>query len=486
MDKQTASGQASGFRAPPITQREQNAIVGGVMLAMLLAALDQTIVAPAMPTIGSSLGHAEYLPWIVTAYLLTSTATSPLYGKVSDVYGRRLTIFGAILVFVAGSVVSALAGNMFVLIVGRAIQGLGGGGLFALTQIVIGDLVPPRERGKFAAWISGTWAIASVAGPTLGGYFAEHLHWSLIFWINLPLGLLAVVIMNRPLGKLAIEKREQRFDLLGSFLLIVATAALLLALNWGGATFAWDSAPILALLAAALVLAVLLGWRLVKADEPLISIEILRNSIVLASCSAMFLVQGAYVGLTVFIPIYLQQGLGSSVSASGTELLGMLLGTVAGAWVSGRLLLHLTRYKWLAILGSGLATASLVLFAVVAGQKSLLLSEIAMIGAGIGAGLTFPVAIIATQNAVARADLGAATGVLTFLRALGGAIGVASLGAIALGYGIPMAHEGAQAAADADVSAGVFAVVFIAAAVWMAGSFLSFLVMREKPLQGRE
>jgi len=227
-------------------------IISALMLAMLLAALDQTIVAPALPTIGGALGHAEYLPWIVTAYLLTATAMAPLYGKISDIHGRRPTIYAAILFFLAGSVVSALSANMFMLILGRAIQGVGGGGLFALTQTVIGDLVPPRERASYAAWISGTWAVASVAGPLLGGYFAGHLHWSLIFWINLPLGAFAMVILNNPLKKLSIAARQHRVDAPGAILLIAATSVLLLMLNWGGSTYAWLSAPI-AMLAALLL-----------------------------------------------------------------------------------------------------------------------------------------------------------------------------------------------------------------------------------------
>src|SRR3954462_13541620 len=187
------------FAPPPLSEREKSVIIGGVLLSMLLAALDQTIVAPAMPTMARLLGHAEYLPWIVTGYLLTATAMAPLYGKISDVYGRRPTVYAAILIFLLGSLVSAMAPNMFVLVIGRAIQGAGGGGLFALEQIVIGDLVPPRERARYAAWISGTWAVASIAGPLLGGGFAEHLHLSLIFWINIPLGIVAMAIINNPL-----------------------------------------------------------------------------------------------------------------------------------------------------------------------------------------------------------------------------------------------------------------------------------------------
>ena len=212
MDKTVEDRKVPGS-APDMTEREKNVIIGGVLLILLLAALDQTIVAPAMPTIAGALGHAEYLPWIVTAYLLTATAMAPLYGKLSDIYGRRPTIYAAIVIFLVGSLVSALASNMLTLVIGRAIQGMGGGGLFALAQTVIGDLVPPKERARYAAWIAGTWAVASIAGPLLGGTFAERLHWSLIFWINLPLGFLAMGIINNPLKKLPIIARATQHRL---------------------------------------------------------------------------------------------------------------------------------------------------------------------------------------------------------------------------------------------------------------------------------
>ncbi|MBZ9917625.1 MFS transporter, partial [Mesorhizobium sp. BR1-1-7] len=271
---QAVDNQAVAAASAPLTESEKNAIIGGVLLSMLLAALDQTIVAPAMPTIARALGHAEYLPWIVTGYLLTATAMAPLYGKISDVYGRRPTVYGAILIFLAGSLVSAMAPNMFVLVIGRAIQGAGGGGLFALAQTVIGDLVPPRERARYAAWISGTWAVASIAGPLLGGTFAEHLHWSLIFWINIPLGILAMAIINKPLRKLPVAARRHRIDGLGALLLVAATALLLLALNWGGSEYPWLSTEILGLVASSLVLWGAFALRLLRATEPLISLEV--------------------------------------------------------------------------------------------------------------------------------------------------------------------------------------------------------------------
>ncbi|RUU76200.1 MFS transporter, partial [Mesorhizobium sp. M7A.F.Ca.MR.362.00.0.0] len=311
----------------PITESEKNAIIGGVLLSMLLAALDQTIVAPAMPTIGHALGNAHYLPWIVTGYLLTATAVAPLYGKISDVYGRRPTVYAAILIFLAGSLVSAMAPNMFVLVVGRAIQGAGGGGLFALTQTVVGDLVPPRERARYAAWFSGTWAVASVAGPLLGGTFAEHLHWSLIFWINIPLGVLAMAIINKPLKKLPVAAKRHRIDGLGALLLIIATALLLLALNWGGSAYPWISLEVIGVLCGSAIFWGAFALRLMRAAEPLISLEVLGNPIVLAGTLSMFLLQAASVGMAVYLPVYLQAVLGLSAAESGIAMLGLLLGT---------------------------------------------------------------------------------------------------------------------------------------------------------------
>ncbi|TJV08002.1 MAG: MFS transporter, partial [Mesorhizobium sp.] len=421
--------------SPSISESEKNAIIGGVLLSMLLAALDQTIVSPALPTIARALGHAEYLPWIVTGYLLTATAMAPLYGKISDVYGRRPVIYAAILIFLLGSLVSALAPDMLVLVIGRAIQGAGGGGLFALTQTVIGDLVPPRERARYAAWISGTWAVASVAGPLLGGVFAEHLHWSLIFWINLPIGFLAMAIINNPLKKLPIAAKHHRIDGLGAVLLVIATALLLLALNWGGSTYPWFSPEILGLVACSAAFWALFALRLLRASEPLISLEVLGNRIVLAGTLSMFLLQAANIGASVYLPVYLQSVVGLSVSESGIAMLGLLLGTVAGATFSGRMIPRFVHYKRIAMVGVSLAIACIGVLSAIATHASLLEVEILTTLIGLGSGTTFPVSTVSVQNAVDRAHLGVATGVLTFLRTLGGALGVALLGAVALGYG---------------------------------------------------
>jgi EmrB/QacA subfamily drug resistance transporter len=482
MDKAVDQKAMQDVSTPAISERETNIIIAGVLLSMLLAALDQTIVAPAMPTIAGALGHAEYLPWIVTGYLLTATAVAPLYGKISDVYGRRPTIFAAILIFLAGSVVSALAPNMLVLVAGRAIQGLGGGGLFALSQTVIGDLVPPLERARYAAWISGTWAVASVAGPLLGGTFAEHLHWSLIFWINIPLGLVAMAIISTPLKKLPVLAKHHRIDGWGALFLVVATAFLLLALNWGGSTYAWTSPEILGLLGSSAVFCLILALRLMKAAEPLVSLEVLGNPIVAAGTIAVFLVQAANIGLAVYLPVYMQSHLDLSVAESGTAMLGLLLGTVTGAMAGGRLVPHFVHYKRIALAGALFSVLCLALLGFMAGHVSLSVVEVLTAGIGIGTGATLPIVTVSVQNAVDRKHLGVATGVLTFLRSLGGALGVAILGAVALGYGMPLGSEGIRTGAQA-VSGAAFSMIFMVCMVIMVISFVCFLIMPEKPLR---
>jgi MFS family permease len=477
-------GQAS--EAPAIAESEKNAAIAGVLLSMLLAALDQTIVAPAMPTIAGALGNAEYLPWIVTAYLLTATAMSPLYGKLADIYGRRPIIYAAIVIFLAGSVISAVAPSMLVLIVGRAVQGIGGGGLFALAQTVIGDLVPPRERARYASWISATWATASIAGPLLGGVFAEHVHWSLIFWINIPLGLVAMAIINGPLKKLPIHAGSHLIDLPGAVLLIAATALLLLAMTWGGSRYPWLSSEILGIVGCSAVLWMGFGWRLLHAFEPLISLEVLGNPIVLAGTISMFLLQAASIGLSVYLPVYLQSHLGLTASASGLGLLGLLLGTVAGASASGRLIPRFVHYKRIALAGAAFSVLCLGLLSALAGSASLAVIELLVIGVGIGSGAGFPVSTVSVQNAVDRAHLGVATGVLTFLRSLGGALGVALLGAVATGYGLPLVEHGSLNGATPPGSAAPFMVIFAASAVLMAGSLAILSLMPEKPLRGSQ
>jgi EmrB/QacA subfamily drug resistance transporter len=475
---------AAAVVPPALSEREKNVIIAGVLLSMLLAALDQTIVAPAMPTIGHALGHADYLPWIVTGYLLTATAMAPLYGKISDIYGRRTTIFAAIAIFLVGSLINALAPNMPTLIAGRLVQGLGGGGLFALTQTVIGDLVPPRERARYAAWISGTWAVASIAGPLLGGAFAEHLHWSLIFWINIPLGFVVVAIINRPLKKLPLPSRAHSIDAAGAALLVAATSVLLLALNWGGSRYAWLSLAILGLLALSALLWTAFAVRLRRAAEPLISLEVLADPVVRCGTLAIFLVQAANVGLSVYIPLYVQSFHGLSAADAGFTMVGILMGTVFGAVASGRTIPKAVHYKWIALAGALFSVLCLSILAFFAGQTSLPVFELLIFCVGFGTGMTFPVTTVSVQNAVDQAHLGVATGVLTFLRSLGGALGVAILGAIALGNGLPLVGEAVEASETGSLPATAFTYIFVACASSMALSLVLFHLMPERPLRG--
>ena len=467
-----------------LTDRDRTITMIGILTAMFLAALDQTIVTPAMPTIGGELGSPTYLPWIVTAYLLTATAVAPLYGKLSDIYGRRPAIYAAIGLFLLGSVLAALSPNLFVLIVARGIQGLGGGGLFALSQILIGDMLPPRERGRYSAWISGMWAVAGIVGPLLGGTLAEW-HWSLIFWLNLPLGVIAILVINEPLKKLHIVTRAHRLDALGAGLLVVATASLLLVLNWAGSTYAWTSPQVLGLGAVSLAFWIAFGLRISRASEPLVSLEVLSSPIVLAGSFAMFMVAAANVGLAVYLPVYAQAHLGLSPAGSGYSLLGFLLGTTAGATLSGRLTMRVVHVKRLAIIGSLIAGVGLVALGLVASQTSLVLIEALLVVLGVGLGMTFPVTTVSVQNGVDQQHLGVATGMLTFLRSLGSALGVAVLGTIALGYGIPLGAEAGGGGIAKMADTGPFAILFYVMAAMMFAAAAINALMPHKPLRGR-
>jgi EmrB/QacA subfamily drug resistance transporter len=456
----------------------------GILTAMLLAALDQSIVTPAMPTIGGDLGDSHYLPWIVTAYLLTATAMAPLYGKFSDIHGRRSTLYVAVGLFLLGSLVAALAPNMFVLIGARAIQGLGGGGLFALTQIIIGDMLPPRERGRYAAWISGMWGIASIAGPLLGGTLAE-LYWPLIFWLNLPLGVVAMIVINNPLKKFALPGRAHRLDGLGAVLLVAATSTLLLMLNWGGSSYAWTSPEILSLAAVSLVLWIAFGIRLSRASEPLVSFEILSSKIVLTGSFALFLVSSANIGLATYLPVYAQAYLGLSPAQAGYALLGFLLGTVAGATLGGRLTLHVTHIKRICIIGATISGLAFIATGMFASQTSIVVLELLLIIVGLGMGVNFPITMVSVQNGVDQRHLGVATGMLTFLRSLGSALGVATLGAVALSHGVPLGTEGRGGTVTHVASAFPFSLLYYAMAAMMLVAAVIYVLMPHKPLRGR-
>jgi EmrB/QacA subfamily drug resistance transporter len=474
----------------PISDADRLRIIVGVLICMLLAALDQTIVAPVIPAMGAALGHASYISWIVAAYFLTATATTPLYGKIADIHGRRPTLFGAVGIFVAGSVICALATSMGVLILGRAVQGLGGGGLMALAQTVIGDLFPPRERGRVAGYIAATWATASVAGPILGGLITEHLAWPVIFWLNLPLAAFAVSMTNRALKRLPWHKRDHRLDILGSLLVILATVAFMLALALAPQPqFGWTSPIVLALLATGTALVPVIAWHLLRTPEPLIPLEVLGNPVVRTATFSVFFAMAAMIGMTVFVPLFLELTLGLTASQAGFALVGYMIGTVIGATVAGKTMARVTHYKRLPLIGLALGSAGLAWLAFRADTIAFLEFECILILVGIGAGQQFPITTVSVQNAVDPRDIGVATGVLAFMRALGSSIGVAVVGAVGAASGITasMGETGTDATAAAvvhHVPGSAFAPVFIAASISLALGFVMLALMPERPLRG--
>jgi EmrB/QacA subfamily drug resistance transporter len=472
----------------PLDHSAIRGIVIGIMLAMFLSALEQTIVAPALPTIGRNLGDVENLAWVVTAYLLAATAVTPLFGKLSDIYGRRTILLVSVGIFIAGSIACAFAPTMLTLILARALQGIGGGGILPLAQTVIADMVAPRERGRYQGYTAVMFMAASVVGPLLGGVLTEQLHWSLIFWINVPLGLVALAMTDRALRRLPRHDRPHQIDMLGAALMVAASIALLLALTWGGVAYPWLSPQILGLVGASCVLWVLFAVRLMSAAEPFIPLTMMQEPVVGAIVAAGFFSIGTVIGLSIFIPLYLELVLGLPASASGGVLIAFMAGTVVGSLTVGRVIAHMRRYKRIGIAGLMLAIGVLVVLATNPAGFSVA-AVTALTGVlGAGLGTMYPMTTIIIQNVVPPHQLGTATGTLNFFRLLGGAIIVAVFGAIVLGGADP-----AHMRLDHAVGAGrlttdlalAFRWVFIAAAAFLAAGLVAMLIVEERELRGR-
>jgi len=490
---QSVAASAALARGPldsPVLPRLHHAavrtIIAGIMLAMFLSALEQTIVAPALPAIGKSLADIDDLPWVVTSYLLVATAATPLFGKLTDIHGRRSIMLLAIGIFIAGSLVCALAPNIWVLVAGRALQGLGGGGLLPIAQTIIADLLTPRERPIAQSYTSVVFMSASILGPVLGGILTDHLHWSFIFWINLPLGAVAFIMTSRALRRLPRHDRPHRLDIPGVLLMVAAAVVLLLALDWGGSHYRWMSWQVLVLTAGSAILWTSFVMRLLTAREPFIPLAVLGGRIAGALTCAAFFSIGTIIGIAIFTPLYCEMVLGVSASISGLILIAFMFGTTVGSLLTGRLLSRMTHYMRVPIVGLVFAIATLCIMAAETGSLSLG-GFVALIGVfGVAVGPMYPTTTIVMQNVVKLHQLGIATGVLNFFRLLGGAIIVAAFGAIVLGSAGD--HAGVMtverlAAGPADF-ASAFRVVFIAAAAFLAVSLACVLVVEERPLHG--
>jgi EmrB/QacA subfamily drug resistance transporter len=496
VERQTEEDADSASRAPAdrkLSRREVIAIIGGLALAMFLAALNQTIVATALPTIGRAFGDFENLSWIILAYLLTSTAVAPLYGKLSDIYGRRGMMLVAIGIFMVGSAVCAVAPNMIMLILGRGLQGIGGGGIVPLAQSIIADAVPPRERGHYQAYTGSVWIIAGGGGPVLGGFIAEHLHWSVVFWLNVPLALAAAYLSNWQLKRLPRHDRRHKLDLVGAGLMMAASIALMLALTWGGTRYAWLSTEIAGLFVLALVLSVVFVWWVMRAPEPFLPISVLNNPVMRIGVIASSCTQGVSIGLTIYVPMYYELVHKLSASDSGLALIPIVMMTTPGSFTSGRAMLYLRHYKWVPIvmlIATSIAVSLLAAFPLMPVWGV----AVVMCLVGLGTGSSYPVVTVSIQNALPHHQIGVAMGAMNFFRALASALVVAIMGAIMLAHLGAAPQRGAahgsgttlvaaaSNASGADL-AHTFSIIFAVAAGFLVMAIVALLIMEERPLR---
>jgi EmrB/QacA subfamily drug resistance transporter len=462
----------------------------GLMLGMFLSALNQTIVATALPTIGRDFGNFDNLSWVIIAYLLSSTVVSPLYGKLSDIHGRRAMMLIALGLFVAGSIVSAVAPDLGTLITGRTLQGVGGGGIVPLTQTTIADMITPRERGRYQAYMGTSWIVAGVAGPALGGLVAEHFHWSLIFWLNVPFGVAAALLTSRAMKRLPRHERPHRLDFVGAALMIGSATMLLIALTAGGTRLPWFSPEIGTLLVFSLILGFAFVWWLRFAPEPFLPVTVLANRVMRAGTAATSCTLGAVLGLTVYMPFYFQVVHKLSVADAGFALIPIVVMTTPGSMLSGRSMMYLRRYKVSAIAGAGIAIANVTALVI---WPTMPLAGVvtALTLIGFGVGTVYPIATVSIQNAVPVTQVGTATGAMNFFRALASTLAVAIMGAILLAALGVTPERGAAVERLIDTAGGaaidlgsVFRLVFAAADVFLGIALVAVLVMEERPLRG--
>ena len=422
------------------SHRQILVIYGALALGMLLAALDQTIVSTALPTIVGDLGGLNHYSWVVTAYLLASTITQPIYGKLGDLYGRKKIFQAAIAIFLLGSALCGLAQNMLELTGFRALQGLGAGGLMVTALAIIGDVVPPRERGRYQGYMGGVFAIASVVGPLIGGFLTQHASWRWVFYVNLPVGAIALVVIAVVLQDDPGERKAHRIDYEGAVALALGSGLLTLGLTWGGTQYPWGSWHVIGsfLIGVAGVVAFVAIER--RAAEPLIPLRLFRNGIFNTSTAMSFLVGVAMFGTIIYVSLFLQVVHGTTPTAAGLKLLPLMGGLLAASIGSGRTISKIGRYRAFPIVGTALISVGMYLLSRIGVSTGYLLLSVAMVVLGFGLGLVMPVLVLAVQNAVPRPEMGVATAASIFFRSIGGSFGVAIFGTVfanRLGFWLP-------------------------------------------------
>ena len=426
-----------------LTHKEIMFVLSGLMVGLLLAALDQTIVSTALKSIVEDFDGLTHYTWVVTAYLLTSTASTPLYGKISDLYGRRPVFQFAIITFLIGSFAAGAATSMTELIAFRAVQGLGAGGLMSLTFVIIGDIISPRERGKYQGYFGGVWGLSSVAGPLLGGYFSDHAQilgitgWRWIFYINLPFGIAALIITSISLH-IPKVKREHSIDYLGALLLVSGVSALLLGISVYGPQDGWQASKTLLTLAAALALILLFIFQESRAKEPILPLALFKNHTFSVTSFMAFIIGAGMFGAIIMLPLYLQIVKGDSATSAGLKLIPFMIGIVAMSIVSGKLITKHGHYKRFPIIGLALMTVGLAALSTLTETTAFWKLAIYAILVGAGLGLSMQTIVIALQNSVEFRDLGVATSANTFFRSIGATMGVALFGTV---YASRLAHN---------------------------------------------